>query len=193
MNTSTFKPLAKRFDLVIQELPQEILIYDLQRSKAFALNELSSLVWQFSDGTKTVLDIAENLTFRLNHLVSEDLVWLTLEQLKEHGLLEDSPDFASPLAGMSRREAINRIGYSSLVGLPFIWSVVAPTVAQAASACPSVPCRCPNSSTICPGSTVPGVFVNCNTSTGNTDCDCMGPFGAPDSAGAGFKTGTCHL
>jgi hypothetical protein len=191
--THAYKPLSKRFDLVIQELPQEILVYDLQKNKAFALNELSGLVWQLCDGNRTVIEIGENLTFRLNHLVSQDLVWLTLEQLKKVDLIEDSADFLSPLAGLTRREAMKRVGFSSMVGLPFIWSVVAPTSAHAASVCPAAACRCPNGSSICPGSTVSGLFVNCNTTTGNTDCDCMGPFGTVDSAGAGFKTGICSL
>jgi len=191
MYTSTLRPLSKRFDIVVQELPQEILIYDLQRNKAFALNELSALVWQLCDGTRTVLDIAENLTFRLNQLVSEDLVWFALEQLKKDELIENYP--VVPFEGLTRREIMMRVGFSSMVGLPFVWSVAAPQTIHAQSGCipPSsgggLGCACTANSQ-CPGtsttrccSNVPSnprtcVVANTLRSLGQTcgnNCDCV--------------------
>lgn len=191
---SEIKPLARRKDIVIQEFGNETLIYDLTANKAFNLNETSSLIWQLSTGNNTISEIASELSYKFNSPISEEFVWLALEQFRKDKLVENENEIAGLLDGLSRREIIRRVGLASVVMLPIVSSLVAPTAVQAAaSSCPNVACRCPNASAICPGSTVPGVFVNCNTSTGNNACDCNGPYGAPDSAGAGFKTGTCSF
>ena len=39
-----FLPTARKNDLVIQELPDELLIYDLSRNKALCLNQTAKLI-----------------------------------------------------------------------------------------------------------------------------------------------------
>lgn len=194
-----FKPQSRHTDLVVQELDGEILIYDLRTSRAFCLNETSALVWQACDGNSSVAEIAGDLTEKLRAPVNEDFVRLALDQLKKENLIEKTGDGGGNFPAHSRREAIRKIGLASLVALPFVSSLVAPTATNAASATCSGNCRCSNSTmTSCNGSTatVRGVsYVNCNTvSGGNSNCNCQGPFGANDSAGTGFKTGSgCSL
>lgn len=129
---SQIKPLARRNEIVIQEMGSEILIYDLRADKAFSLNETSALVWQNCDGGKSISEIAEKMSAELNESVSEDLIWLALERLKKEKLIED--EIVTPFAGISRREVIRRVGTASLIALPIIGTLVAPLATNAQSA-----------------------------------------------------------
>lgn len=128
-----FKPLSRQTDIVVRELRGEILIYDLQTNLAFCLNETSALVWQACDGTKTVGEISNHISFQLKLPVTEDFVWLALDQLKNDNLLEEDSIASNPFEGLSRREVIRKIGYASLVAMPVIASLIAPTAAHAQS------------------------------------------------------------
>ena len=74
-----FKPLARKNEIVVQEVEGETLIYDLKANKAFNLNETSSIVWQLCDGDKTITEIAENLSNKYNSPITDDFVWLAPE------------------------------------------------------------------------------------------------------------------
>ena len=191
---SPSKPLGRHTSLVVHELQGEILIYDLQSDRAYCLNETAALVWQACDGHTSVVEMAGILTRKLKSPVNEDFVWLALEQLRKENLIENAPKVSTPFAGLTRREIIRKVGLSSLVALPLVSSLVAPTAASAQSGiCAVGACRCPNSSTSCNGTagTFGGItFVNCfSASGGNSACNCTGPFGPPNGAGSGFKAG----
>ncbi len=47
-------PLARKNELIIQELPEELLVYDLARHKAHCLNKTSAFIWKHCDGETTV-------------------------------------------------------------------------------------------------------------------------------------------
>lgn len=126
-------PKSRTKNLVIQELEKELLIYDLTNNKAFCLNETSALVFQFCDGNDAVSAIAELMSKKLKISVSEEVVWLALDGLKKDGLLENAPDFEIDFNGLTRRQVIKKIGFASMIALPLISSVVAPTSAMAAS------------------------------------------------------------
>lgn len=199
MSKKEVKPRGRKADIVVQQYGGEVLIYDLTAHKAFSLNETSALVWQACDGTKTIAEISGEISNRLKSPVNEDFVWLALEQLKKENLIENEAELYAPFEGLSRREVIRKVGFASMVALPVISSLVAPTAAQAQSACAVGACRCTNATTTnCNGSvaTVGGVtFVSCFSASGNnSNCNCVGPFGANDSAGAGFKRGAgCRI
>ncbi|PYS79821.1 MAG: hypothetical protein DMF70_12375, partial [Acidobacteria bacterium] len=55
------KPLARKEGLVIQELPDEVLVYDLDRDRAHCLNETAAFVWQRCDGRTSTVEIARSL------------------------------------------------------------------------------------------------------------------------------------
>jgi hypothetical protein len=75
-------PTSRQSDIVVQELKGEILIYDLKINKAFCLNETSALVYGLCDGNNSVKDISNQLSKKLKQPVTEDLVWLALDQMK---------------------------------------------------------------------------------------------------------------
>lgn len=191
MPTNNSYPQGRTSDIVVQQLEDEVMIYDLSDNKAFCLNKTSAVIWQACNGQRSIAEIAEVSGKILNSLVAEELVWLALEKLKKDNLLEKDTYIEESYNGLSRREVIRKFGFSSMIALPIISSLVAPTASSAASAvCPSAPCRCPNNSASCNGSTS-GVFVNCFTTSGsNSNCNCIGPFNAPDSGNPGFKSST---
>jgi hypothetical protein len=133
MSKNQARPTSRKKDIVVQEYNNEILIYDLSLHKAFSLNETSALVWQACDGSKTVSEISRQISKQLKSPVTEDFVWLALDQLKQDNLLEEDTVPANPFEGLSRREVIRKVGYASLVALPVIASLVAPTAIMAQS------------------------------------------------------------
>lgn len=156
MNISDF-PNARKKGLVVQEVPNEVLIYDLESDKAHCLNETAAAVWRFCDGKTPVQQIAREVGRELGREVSDDLVWLAIDQLSEHRLLES--EIRTAFKGESRREALKKIGLASMVALPIIASLAAPrsVLANVSCAC-TTPTHCTNTS--CPSTTT------CNTGIG---------------------------
>lgn len=153
MNIQSF-PLSRREDLVVQELNDEMLIYDLKKNKAFCLNATSAMVYGFCDGTKSVSDISKAVGTKLNLPVTDELVWLALDQLRDENLLENNRKLESKFEGFSRREAIKKVGLASVIALPVVSSLVAPTAASAQSGCTPVGGSCgAGQPGCCPGST----------------------------------------
>lgn len=121
-------PLARNTDVVVQALGKEILIYDLHTHKAYNLNETSSIVYQACDG-KTTFD-----ELKLRTKFSDEIIFLALDELIKEKLVTENRVYNSPFSGMSRREAIRKAGFATMIALPVISSLVAPTAAMAQSA-----------------------------------------------------------
>jgi hypothetical protein len=124
-------PVSRKDDILVQELKGEVLIYDLKINKAFCLNETSAIVWQLCDGNNSVADISRKFSKELNSPVTEDLVWLALDQLKQENLLSNSEEIVPEFNGMSRREVIRKVGLGTMVAIPIVSGLIAPTAAQA--------------------------------------------------------------
>jgi hypothetical protein len=134
-------PIGRKDNLVVQNMDGEILIYDLNINKAFCLNETSALIWQECDGSKSVAQISESISRKLNSPLNEDFVWLALDQLKEEKLIANSEEIAPNFNGMSRREVIKKVGLASVVALPLVSGLVAPPAVAASSVCVAVSCQ----------------------------------------------------
>jgi hypothetical protein len=128
-------PKARKSGLVVQDLNGETLIYDLDTHRALCLNQTSALVWQNCDGVKTVSDISSILAAGSKNAASEDLIWLALDQLKKENLIENSEELETKFEGMTRREAVRKVGMASLIALPVIAAITAPTMAQTGTVC----------------------------------------------------------
>src|SRR5687767_759092 len=94
-------PTARQSGLVVQEMPDEVLVYDIESNKAHCLNRSAALIWRSCDGTNSIADIVKQFETSGGR-VTEDFVWLAIDQLNETGLLEGgvSPRFQ----GQSRRQ-----------------------------------------------------------------------------------------
>ena len=143
-------PPARTENIVVQNLESETLIYNLDTNKVFCLNETSALVYQACNGKTDFED------FKNNHKLTDEVIFLALDLLKKESLLEER--FVSPLAGMKRREVIKKIGLTSVIALPIISSLMAPTSAMAAISCG--------------GTQPPGHVFGCIPAQSN--CDAMG-------------------
>lgn len=130
---SSFKPLARRQSLVVQELGGEVLVYDLRTNKAHCLNESAAKVWRNCDGAHTLGDIARSFTEEAGKPFSEDFVRLAIGQLSDLDLLER--EYKTDVRGQTRREILRKIGLASVIALPVISSLVAPQAAQAGFSC----------------------------------------------------------
>lgn len=135
-------PINRRDDIVIQQSKGEILIYDLKLNRALCLNETSALVWRLCDGTKSVEEISQAISKKLKTPVSEDLVFLALDQLKKENLLSNGAEIKFKFDGLSRREAIRKVGFAAMIALPVITSLVAPRAVDAQSVACGGACTC---------------------------------------------------
>jgi len=131
MKSKQFTPQARREGLVVQQLADEVLVYDQERFKAHCLNHTAALVWKHCDGKKTTSEIAQALGHEAGSPVDEELVWLALSQLGKSRLLTEQLMMPDGQARISRRELIRRVGIAAAVALPVVTSIVAPQAAQA--------------------------------------------------------------
>jgi hypothetical protein len=132
-------PLARQRGLVSRLVGDELLVYDLERQQAHALNAPAAAVWRIADGTRTVPEIAATLRDRTPS-IPEPAVRYALAELSRARLL------TTPVAagGLTRRELVRRLG--SAAALPLVASIVAPTAARAQS------CVRPGSGAVCQAS-----------------------------------------
>lgn len=161
-------PKVRLTNIVEQNLDREILIYDLSDHKAFCLNETSAAVYKACGDGLTFEDL------KRNHEFTDDLIHLALGELTRRDLLEDY-ETGRYFKGLSRREAIRKVGLATVIALPVIKELMAPTAANAASsgACATVDqCIQANTTAYCPtGCTSTVTFVTYNS----TDGSCTNP------------------
>ena len=156
------KPRARLKGLVVKELADEVLVYDLESHKAHCLNGAAAAVWQKCDGRRSAAEIARLLEQETASRWTLAMVWLALRDLQKFSLLEERIALPDSAARISRRELGRRLGLATAVtALPFIASVVAPTAASAAS-CGAVGTFCVANARCCTGICI------------NNRCACLG-------------------
>ena len=121
-------PVARSESVAVQELKNETLIYDFEIDKAYCLNETSTVVYRHCNGETSFEDLKRQYKY------TDDLIYLALDELQKNNLVESEK--ITHFAGMSRREAIRRVGLGTLVALPLVTGLMAPQAINAASNCP---------------------------------------------------------
>ena len=143
--TETLMPSARTAELVVEELPGEILVYELKRHKAHCLNPTSALVWRHCDGRTTVAQVATALEDTYELPRNEEIVWLALDRLRKAKLLQDGTELPEQDVSHSRRDAVRKlamVGGLSIL-LPVVSSIRSPLAAEAASSTTNARCnRC---------------------------------------------------
>lgn len=132
-------PLARKGQLIIRELPDEVLVYDQDRNKALCLNQSAALVWKHCDGQTPITDIAQLIEKELKTPVTDELVWLALTRLDKLNLLEEKVELPQTLAGMSRRDFSRKVGLGAALAIPVIMALSTSASAATAQA-PGTPC-----------------------------------------------------
>jgi hypothetical protein len=132
-------PTARKEGLVIQELSDEVLVYDLDCNKAHCLNQTAAFVWKACDGKNSIGEIVNDFEKQTGGKVSEDLIWLAIDQLSEKNLLKE--EMPRKFEGQNRRQVLKKIGLASVIALPIVASLTAPTAALAV-ACSGIVTSC---------------------------------------------------
>jgi hypothetical protein len=130
-------PCARTEGLVVQAVPDEVLVYDLERHQAHCLNRTAALIWKHCDGKTTVAEMVRLLEQEINRPVPEAVVWLALQQLGRTHLLAERVHGPGGGEVMTRQQAMRRLGWGAAVSLPLVTSIIAPTASEAATCLPS--------------------------------------------------------
>ena len=123
-------PLARTSEIVVQELKDETLIYNLKTNQAIRLNQSAALVWKYCDGKTDIQQLVDLFNQNLNVAINEDYIFLTLDELAKADLLESyEKKFETR---MSRRKVL--LNYAlPMAMVPAATTLIAPLAAHAAS------------------------------------------------------------
>ncbi len=128
-------PIARKDKLTIRELPDEAVIYDLERHKMHCLNRTAALVWKHCDGRHDPAALAALLGREL--LLSADeaaaAARLALEQLGRRHLLVEAVAPPEEEERLSRRAALRKMAVAAAAVLPLVMTLKSPSVAWASA------------------------------------------------------------
>jgi hypothetical protein len=167
MTQRALHPIA-RTDLVVSELPGEAMIYNFADHSAHCVTELAHRVLLRCDGKTAPRAIAAALRDE-GRRVEQPEIDAAIAQLAKAGLVE-----LPARVNTSRRRMLKQMGLTAglSVAAPVVWSIVAPSVAEAAS----IAC------------TVMGIGA-CNMNNVGECCGMTGnPAGTCDSVTVGMST-----
>lgn len=116
-------PRARQERLIVEALPDEVLIYDEERHRAHCLNEVAAFVWRHCDGTRAPKDLATLLQAELNAPEPESTVDLALHQLRRARLLEPKTFSRSTRAPLSRRDLARVVAGGAALLVPAVRSL----------------------------------------------------------------------
>jgi hypothetical protein len=136
-------------DFVLRELDSDLLVYDLKRHRASALDPIAAAVWQACDGGQTPAEIARHLS-RGDAVFEEATVWAALKLLDRERLLADRLPRPVADGAVGRRAFVGNAAKAAMIAVPAVMAISAPTPAQAASCVPSgSPCNLGNPGACC--------------------------------------------
>ncbi len=168
--TRALMPRARQDELVVEELPDETLAYDLKRHKAHCLNRTSALVWQHCDGRTTVAEVATLLEDQLATSADEAVVWMALDRLGRAHLLSEPVTLPADRAQYSRREVLRTLRRAAGISLllPVVATIFAPRAAAQASCISASACLA--TSQPCSGLPICGQPGKCCKAQGPSNC-----------------------
>jgi hypothetical protein len=123
-------PCARSEDLIVEELGEELLVYDMKADRGHCLSPIAARVWRRCDGRTPAKDMSAELE------LDPDAVGRALNELTACKLLQPTPELSVVAVsgdGATRRELATRFVKAGAVAAaaPLIVSVAAPTPAQA--------------------------------------------------------------
>ena len=131
MTQPTRLPRVRTERLLVQDVLDEVVVYDLDRNKAHSLNPTAAAVWTECVRQTPRAEAVKLLSEKLGPGKGETALDFALAQLQRARLLQD------PIArvdGMSRRAVMRRIGLAAAAAsVPIVTSLMAPPAAHAQS------------------------------------------------------------
>ena len=134
--SATTLPKARTEGLLVTRMESgETVVYDRDRDRVHCLNRTVAEIWDACDGSRSMAELATQISHRHQLPADEALVVVGLKELQQAHLLEGEQVWA----GVSRRQVLTRLslGAAAAALLPVITTVVAPTPAEAGTGLPS--------------------------------------------------------
>ena len=132
MESRMLLPQARVDGLVVSDVQDETLVYDVESHRAHTLSPVAAVVWRNSDGKHTVADLARLIGGDLDGLSREKAVWSALERLEQAGLMEHHLDKSFMGGEPSRRAFMKGMGrVGAAAGAATVVSLAVPLAAAA--------------------------------------------------------------
>jgi hypothetical protein len=112
---------------IVEQLMNEVMIYDQKRNKAFCLNHKAAFVWQHCDGATTINELTTLLQQVSSEPVDAAITQFALETLAADGLIDPSTFESRVPAGMTRRSLMQKFGLSAAMSLPVVTALLVAT------------------------------------------------------------------
>ena len=144
-------PKARKNDLSITTIGDETVVFDRLSNKASCLNAVTTTVWQACDGDSDDVKLLNALRNAGFQDVSEETVWVALDQLNQAELLDSAFNIAGVLPkDLSRREMLRSLGKVAGVALPVLSTIeIQPAIAGLSDNCGGTACN--GNTDCCPG------------------------------------------
>jgi len=130
------KPLARRGNIIPENLPEEVVLYDKLSNKVHCLTKMAAAIWENCNGTRSPDDLARIVEAKLGQPVDRNLVLQALEELEKADLLEAGSGMVSDAGLTSRREAMGKIAIASTA---LVATIAVPTTTAHSSHTSTVP------------------------------------------------------
>lgn len=148
MKRASLLPHARGERLVVRELLEETLVYDLERHKAHCLSRALAAIWRQCDGKSTADRIAARVGRELDSPIDEETVWVAVHRLARARLLRAPLPIPPGARLASRREWLRK---AATIGGLSVLSVTAPSAVQAITCIPNAECAARRQSAGCTG------------------------------------------
>jgi hypothetical protein len=125
-------PLARKEGLHVEELPDELMVYDVERQKAHCLSPAAASVWRSCDGQTTAHQLSLRLRDQGIH-ADEEMVWMILHRLSKLDLLAQKVTLPENAIFSTRRALMKKVAAAGGMLLLLTATVAAPAAAQAKS------------------------------------------------------------
>lgn len=139
-------PVARSRGLIVEELPEELVVYDEERHRVHCLGPVAAWIWRACDGRTPALRLAQRASARFDQDIDAGLVSVVMHRLMRSRLLEGLLPATPEAPARSRRELLKRA--AQLGAALSIVSLTAPTPAQAAT-CRAIGQPCTSSAQCC--------------------------------------------
>jgi peptide-methionine (S)-S-oxide reductase len=128
-------PSARRHRLFVQEVGDELVVFDQETRKAHRLNPTASFVWRACDGRTGVADIARTMRPKFGPAADANLVRVALGLLDAARLLEDESRHARNEIVERRRAFLQKSAAAGAVSLmmPVVATLSRPSLAATLS------------------------------------------------------------
>jgi hypothetical protein len=131
-------------------MQDETLVYDEHNHRAHCLNASAALIWKSCDGTRTISEIANQVSRELDVPVTDEIVLNAIDKLSRRHLMTEPSRPSVRRSALTRRQVLRNLGRGAVVAIPVITSILAPHAAQAGTCLPSG-ATCSTSAQCCSG------------------------------------------